>query len=66
MYLHASNCYCNEVPVADERVWGKNGEIMQIWWEKNEVFREKHEQEQRFPPQVSQPLTCNSTIPRYL
>jgi len=52
--------------VADEHVWGKNGEIMQIWWEKNEVFREKHEQEQRFPSQVSQPLTCNSTILRYL
>jgi hypothetical protein len=32
----------------------KNGEIMQIWWEKNEVFREKPEPVQLFP-QVPQP-----------
>jgi len=29
-------------------VWGIIGEIMQIWWEKNEVFREKHEPAQLF------------------
>jgi len=38
---------------------------MQIWLEKNEVFREKTKPVQLFPPQVSQPLTCNKTIPRY-
>jgi hypothetical protein len=38
---------------------GKNGEKMQIWWEKNEVFRENPEPAKFFPPQVSQPLTWN-------
>jgi hypothetical protein len=38
---------------------GKNGEIMQIWWEKNEVFPEKPKPAQLFPPQVSQPPTWN-------
>jgi hypothetical protein len=38
---------------------GKNGEIMQIWWEKIEVFIEKLEPAQLFPPQVSQTLTWN-------
>jgi len=46
-------------------VSGEIGEIMQIWWERNEVFREKPKPEQLFPPQISQPLTWNWTIPRY-
>jgi len=37
-------------PVADKHMWeGKNGEIMVIWCETNEVFREKHKPEQIFP-----------------
>ena len=53
--------------MADEHMWvGENGEIMQIWLEKNEVFREKTKPVQLFPPQVSQKMTSNWKIPRYL
>jgi hypothetical protein len=43
-------------------VWGggaENGEIMQIRWEKNEVFREKPEPAQLLPTQATQPLNLN-------
>jgi hypothetical protein len=43
---------------------GENGEIIRYGGEKNEVFREKPEPTQLFPPQASQPLTWNSTISR--